>query len=182
MKKYYKRFEHKDELYSALASVCPELDAEKSKAHTRKIAYKAFRYCTKDGTNVRIPSAKSYLRIIVSKHKLPILYRICMMNNRRIHVYTTEDIFGTAAAENTPVVDVPEVVTEEVVEKLVEEVETPDAPVFSRNYADSLYDSKSSAASKQALEDYGKLFGINLHRNKSFANMLTDLVAHVEAK
>lgn len=50
-------------------------------------------------------------------------------------------------------------------------------PVFDLTHAESLKDAEDA---KQELETYGKQFGIDLKKNKSFDNMLKDLVAHIE--
>ena len=57
----------------------------------------------------------------------------------------------------------------------VEETNT-DTVTFSEEYAESLYDEEDKSESKNKLEAYGLTFGINLKKNKSFENMLKDLV------
>jgi len=53
--------------------------------------------------------------------------------------------------------------------------------IFNKNYANTLYNSKSKAKSKDALEEYGLKFGIDLKKNMSFANMLSALEDHVNS-
>lgn len=47
-------------------------------------------------------------------------------------------------------------------------------------FASSLYKGDSKTQAKLDLEEYGKRFGIDLNRNKTFDNMMKDLHKHLE--
>lgn len=70
--------------------------------------------------------------------------------------------------------------SEEVVPKEVA-LEEDEAPVvFDKEYAEGLYDNSNKADSKNALEEYGLKFGIDLNKAMKFSNMLIRLEEHVE--
>lgn len=171
MKKFYKKFNNKLELLEALAPLTDKLDIEAMiealpRSHREKTVL-----ITPEGGRKVAWKAKTLFAGIFSYTGLPILYPICFQRGNTLHVYTKEDIFGTEVALKESVV------TEE--EAVIETTTPKETTVeFSRTYAESLYgdDAKSS---KDSLEDYGKLFGIDLKKNKSFSNMLKSLEAHV---
>jgi hypothetical protein len=74
-------------------------------------------------------------------------------------------------ATPAPVQEVPEKVSEEVIEESSE-----DGPIqLDLDYIDSL------GSDKDKLEDYGKTFGIDLKKSRSFKNMVKDLKAYLKA-
>ena len=190
MKKYYKKFENKTDFYTALASLSEGLDLEAMLESIPKSPLKVFWYCPVGKPHVRCANIKVLLGIISRNHKLPFLWPICLTQGSLLNVYTKEDIFNTEKPTIIPPVvnsiaryvngTEEKVIIDETVAE--EKVEAEWVLVFDKTYADSLYDGSNVKASKNALEDYGSQFGIDLKKNKSFANMLSDLVAHVEAQ
>lgn len=91
-------------------------------------------------------------------------------------IFTTEELQEEAKAiqqedEAVEVVEVAKVVVEEAKEVVTN---------FDLAYAESLYNADNKAESKDALEVYGLNFGVDLKKNKSFENMLKDLVTKCE--
>jgi len=162
MQKYFKEFKTRKELYTVLADLCPELDLEKTLAvdKARKVPETIYHYCDRFGKVVRVPSAKSYLQIVVNRFKLPVLLYLSTSVGFGMRICATEDIFN-----------------QEVVAEAVEVVEEL---VFDARYAKSL-DNGVTTESKKALYEYGVKFGADLKRNKGFDTMLADLKKHIKS-
>lgn len=75
--------------------------------------------------------------------------------------------------EATETSDAP--VSEDFAESILEAAAPSEKPDL--GYATSLQEGKSKTEAKEALEEYGRTFGIELSRSKTFANMLIDLMA-----
>lgn len=181
MKKFYKKFDSKLELFEALAPLTDKLDFDAMiealpRSHREKTVL-----ITPEGGRKVAWKAKTLFAGIFSYTGLPILYPICFQRGNTLHVYTKEDIFGTEAAKEVlkELPEATEAIEQEVVVVAAVGAEETKVVEFSRTYADSLYDGDDAKGSKDALEDYGKLFGIDLKKNKSFSNMLKSLEAHV---
>lgn len=179
MKKYYKQFLTKEELYKAIGEVTDELDTQAMLDFIGKGSPLRYYLITKEGKMTTCMNFKQFMRLVRSFTKLNILHHSCFNRGRVTHIYTTEDYFNT------------EISSEELAKKNIfgshyqaiipQDEKVPEilAPSFDKAFAESLLDDKNVKKSKDDLETYGISFGIDLKKNKSFANMLIALEAHV---
>ena len=187
MKKYYNKFLSTKDFYNVLADIpqvkesilIEDMITDLPTKPMTKLFIKP-----KDGREISCVNMKQFLMLLNSFTALKTIPTISFSQGIVHNVFAYEDLLEMGsktvkapAKEEAPieeVVDTPEVSQE----ALSEELEVK--PSFAIDYAKSLLIEGSLTESKNALEAYGSTFGVDLKKNKTFDNMLIDLVEFVE--